>query len=256
MTDRIYRIVSEKWVSTSVGVLALIVCWQVLSLFLHEIVVASPSDTLISLIRLLSDDEFYHSLFLTVYRLFAGILAGSMAGLILGIAAGLNNTLKNILEPFGWVLMSIPPVIVTMLAMLWFGMGSFMVIFIASLLLVPFVYFNALKGMEMVDDNLLSMAKLYKYNFFMLLRHIYLPAISSHVLAGMTIVMGSGIRVVVLAELLGASDGIGFEVVTARSSIEVESIFAWAVVTLLIAACLEYVVLNPIQKRILRWKTI
>lgn len=235
------------------GMLFLAALWSLLALFLHEIVVASPWSTLKALYRMLHTPEFYHSFGKTLFRLMTGITIGCFAGFALGIAAGLSSKIKNMLEPLTWTLMSIPPVIVTMLAMLWFGMGSVMVNFIASLLLSPFVYINTLKGMELVDTGITEMAKVYRYSFLMRLRHIYLPAISAPLLAGMTIVMGSGIRVVVLAELLGANDGIGFSVAMARSSLMIDELFAWAAVALMIAAFLEYCILRPVQNRMLKW---
>lgn len=237
----------------AVGAFALIVFWQILSVFMHEIVVASPVATFKALFRMSGSSYHLDSFLLTLKRLGMGIVIGCLAGFGLGIAAGLNRFVKDVLEPLSWVLMSIPPVIVTMIAMLWFGIGSFMVVFIASLLIAPFVYINTVKGMEMVDDRLIEMADVYGFSLFMKLRHVYLPAIVSPVLAGMTIVMGSGVRVVVLAELLGANDGVGFSVAAARSSLMIDELFAWAVATLIVAAFLEYAVLKPVQDYLLRW---
>lgn len=236
-----------------IGALLVLAAWGTLSFFLHEIVVASPANTFKAIVRMLQTPEFYNSFLVTLGRLMTGIFIGCLFGFVLGILSGLNSIIKNLLEPAVWTLMSIPPVIVTMLAMLWFGMGSMMVNFIASLLLSPFVYINTLKGMELVDTNIIEMARVYKYSFVMRLRYIYIPAISAPLFAGMIIVMGGGIRIVVLAELLGANDGIGFSVGMARSSLMIDELFAWAVVTLCIAAALEYGVLRPVQNRALRW---
>jgi len=252
--QRIKGLLSSNIFSVAIGFICLIAVWSTLSYFLHEIVVASPVATVRAIWRMAQTEMFYSTFFTTFGRLMTGILVGCFIGFILGVIAGLNRFVKDVLEPLVWALMSIPPVIVTMLAMLWFGMGSAMVNFIASLLLSPFVYVNTLKGMEMIDTCILEMAKVYKYSFAMKLRYIYLPAISAPLFAGMTIVMGSGIRVVVLAELLGANDGIGFSVAMARSSLMIDELFAWAVVTLSIAAFLEYVVLRPVQNHLLRWK--
>lgn len=246
---------SRATVVKLIGLLFIFLGWQVATWSLGELAIASPYQTISAFFRMLPGDYFTDNFFVTMKRLFFGVLLGSLLGFFLGIFAGLYDDVRDFLELFIWVLMSVPPVVVTVLAMLWFGMGSTMVVFIVSLMLLPFVYINVLKGMEMVDEKLIEMADIYHYSFIMKLWHLYIPAISSPLLAAMNIVVGNGIRVVVLAELLGAFNGIGFAVGISRSNLEVADLFAWVLATLLVVAFFQYIVLKPAQEYFLRWKT-
>lgn len=238
-----------------IGLLFILCCWQAATWSLGQLAIASPYQTFVAFFSMSLSDYFQDNFLITLRRLFFGIGIGSLVGFFLGISAGLYEDVKNFLELFIWILMSIPPVVVTVLAMLWFGMGSTMVVFIASLMLMPFVYINVIKGMELIDENLMEMTDIYRYSFLMKLWHLYIPAISAPLLAAMSIVTSNGVRVVVLAELLGALDGIGYAISITRSNLEVAELFAWVLATLLVVAFFQYVALKPLQEYFLRWKT-
>lgn len=237
-----------------IGLACLLLLWQLATWSLGELAIASPGQTFRAFFRILPSQFFAENFLVTLKRLFLGAGIGSLAGFLLGILAGLYRDVRDFLELFIWILMSVPPVVVTVLGMLWFGMGSYMVVFIVALMLVPFVYISVVKGMELVDEKLIEMSDIYQYRFSMKLWHLYVPAISAPLLAAMNIVVGNGIRVVVLAELLGALDGIGYAVGITRSNLEVAELFAWVLATLLIVAFFQYIILKPAQTYFLRWK--
>lgn len=245
---------SRATVVRLIGVVVILIGWQAATWSLGELAIASPYQTITTFFTMVPGDYFTDNFFITMKRLFIGVGIGSLIGFSLGILAGLYDDVKNFLEMFIWILMSVPPVVVTVLAMLWFGMGSNMVVFIVSLMLLPFVYINVLKGMELVDETLIEMSEIYHYSFTMKLFHLYIPAISAPLLAAMNIVFGNGIRVVVLAELLGAFDGIGYAIGISRSNLEVAELFSWVLATLLIVAFFQYILLKPAQEYFLRWK--
>ncbi len=236
------------------GLVLLLLLWQIASIFIHEIILASPIDTFLALFKLAGEERFWRASGITAQRMAYGILLGSAAGFVLGVAAGLNERVKYLLEPLRWMVMSISPVIVVMIAMLWFGMGTKMVIVIASILLSPLVYVSTIKGIEAVDEDLVEMARIYGLSFWRKLKHLYFPAITSHLAAAMTIVITASVRMVVLAEVLGTNSGVGYELSFARTDLNTPELFAWVAVTLGFVAIAEFAFLRPLESRLLRWK--
>lgn len=240
---------------TFLGLLLLLGGWQVLSLCTHEILLASPARAISALREMIGTAYFNGHFLITLKRVFFGILFGGVTGFVLGTAAGLNRDIGNILKPFRWILLSISPVVVVVLAMLWFGLGSTMVVFIASVLIMPIVYVNTVKGIEMVDETLVEMAELYEFSLLMRIRDLYTPAIVGPLSAAMVLVICMGVRVVILAELMGANDGIGYAVGTTRSNLDMPQLFAWILVSLGIVSILEFCLLRPIEKHFRRWQS-
>jgi len=236
------------------GVCLFLFAWQALSIFFNEIIIASPTDTLISLIEMLQTVDFWKSVGITIERFGLSLLFGSLTGFVLGLIAGLNKNMRWLFEPFRWSLMTMPPVVVVVVSMIWFGMGSVQTIFVTALLIIPIIYVNTIEGIEAVDASILEMGRVYKADFWMLLKEIYLPGIGGPILAGLTLSAGIGIRIIVLAELLGAYSGIGYEFSLARTNIDTPALFAWIMVCLFLGGFIELGILNPIRQRIMRWK--
>ena len=245
---------SKKFIFSVLGIILLLGVWQIGSFFMHEIIIASPVQAFTALFEMFGMQRFWEASWVTAQRAIAGILLGGIAGFVLGVFAGLNENVKNLLEPMRWMIMSISPVIVVVIAMLWFGMGTQMVIFIAAILLSPIIYVNTIKGIEMVDEKIIEMADVYKFSVFQKLKHVYIPALIGPLSAAMTIVVTAGMRMIVLAEVLGTNAGIGYELSFARTDMNTPELFAWVVVTLVFVGIAEYLIFKPIENYLLRWR--
>ncbi|KAF1694884.1 ABC transporter permease [Pseudoxanthomonas jiangsuensis] len=239
---------------SALGVLALGLAWQLLALRLGPLLMATPLQTLRALVTLMGSEAFLHHAATSLLRVVLGVGLGIATGLALGLLAGRRPRLRALLEPLRWLLMSVPGVIVVVLAMLWFGMGSAMVVFIAVVLLAPGVYVNTLKGLLLVDPGLLEMARVYRFGRWRRLRHVVLPALAPPLCAAFLIATSGGVRLVVMAEVLGAADGAGFALANARSTFDSGELYAWVVLVLGLVALLELGLLRPLQSRLTRWQ--
>jgi len=240
---------------TAAGIVFLIIVWHVLSVVMNSIVLASPLDTFTALLSLAGTRRFWVQLLVSFQRIAAGIIAGGTVGFVLGLLAGLNRTVRQLLETLRWTLMSVPAVVVVVIAMLWFGMGSPMVIFITALLLSPIVYINTVGGLDMVDGKIVEMAHVYGFSRWLTVRHVYIPAVAGPLASAMAVATGMGVRIVILAEVMGAAEGIGHALALTRSTLEIPRLYAWVVVCIGIVGFIEYAVLKPIENRVLRWKS-
>ncbi len=245
---------SKQFIFSVLGVFLLLGLWQLASLTMHEIMIASPIQAFAELFRMFDNIRFWEACGITAQRMVWGILLGGIAGFVLGVIAGLNENVKNLLEPTRWMIMSISPVIVVSIAMMWFGMGTEMVVAIAAFLLSPIVYVNTIKGIEMVDEKVIEMANVYNFSLMQKLRHIYIPALVGPLSAAMTIVITAGMRMIVLAEVLGTNSGIGYEFSFAKTDMNTPQVFAWVIVTLVFVGIVEYAIFKPIENYLLRWR--
>ncbi len=245
---------SKEFVFSVLGIFLLLGLWQLASLTMHEIMIASPVKAFVALLEMFKNQRFWEACSITAQRMALGILLGGTVGFVLGVFAGLNENVKNLLEPTRWMIMSISPVIVVSIAMMWFGMGTEMVVAIAAFLLSPIVYVNTIKGIEMVDEKIVEMANVYNFSLMQKLRHIYIPALVGPLSAAMTIVVTAGMRMIVLAEVLGTNSGIGYEFSFAKTDMNTPQVFAWVIVTLVFVGIAEYMIFKPVENYLLRWR--
>jgi NitT/TauT family transport system permease protein len=239
-----------------IGIIALIGVWQLLSVVFPEVIVPSPEVTMLTLWNLILEGELWTHLWISLKRLLIGLFLGSMVGLCLGIAAGLNRRLRLLLEPARWAVMTIPAVVIAVLGMLWFGMGVTNVIFMTGIIVVPLTYVSALEGVLSVDKKLIEMASVFKVPRRMFLREIYIPGIGAAIMAGLTLTAGIGVRAAILAEFLGAHDGIGYKLSMSWIHLNTPEFFAWILVCFALLGILELAILKPIRNHLMKWKTV
>ncbi len=239
---------------TLAGVAAILIGWQLLSLFVNPAIMASPADTIQALADLAWGSTLWIQLLITLKRLVIGLAVGASVGLVLGIGAGLEWRLRAFLEPLRWVGMTIPVVILAVLAMTWFGLGDFTVMLVVALVVMPTMYVNTVEGVLAIDPRLVEMGRVYRFSRGLLLREIYLPGVASPAIAGLTLATGISVRAVVLAELLAAASGIGHAFARASSLLKTPQLFAWVLVLLVLMAAIEFGVLRPVKRRAMRWR--
>lgn len=238
----------------AVGVLLILLGWHFTAESLGELIIATPQQAFRGMLAILSDPHNRADLWLSLQRIVQSVLLSSISGFVLGLLAGFYPLVRIVLSPLRWLLLSIPPVILVVLSMLWLGMGSAMIIFITLCLLTPSIYVNTEKAVRMIDPNLLEMSHVYRFSVRQRVWHVYIPAIAAPLNAALLLAMYKGVRLVVLAELLGGENGIGYTLAAARSNFDSQQLYGWVLIVLLIVACFEWLLLQPLQRYLTRWQ--
>lgn len=243
-----------SWRWSLLGVVLILAGWEISARQMGPMLMATPMEALRAVGTLVNHPDFWLHARASLLRIATGVGIGCMIGFVLGVLAGQNARLRGLLEPLRWLLMAIPPVVVVVLAMLWFGLGSSMVIFITVLMMAPGMYVNTVKGMQLIDTSLIEMGHVYRFSPWLRLRHVYLPALAAPLTAALLIATCGGVRLVVMAEVLGAESGVGYALANARSTFDSGQLYAWVLLILGLVALLEFLMLQPIQRHLTQWK--
>jgi NitT/TauT family transport system permease protein len=243
-----------RWLFIGSGILFMLLVWQVLSMLFPEFIIASPSATLRALGELASNGSLWKEFGSSLVRLMIGLVGGAVIGVTLGVLAGMNRRLQFFLEPMRWGLMTVPAIVISVLVMLWFGLGSIQVIIMTGIITMPINYVNTLEGMLGIDARILEMARVYKIPPRLRLTNIYLPGIGSSVMAGLTLASGIGVRASILAEFIGGRNGIGHNLFLSWTFLDTPALFAWILTAFALLGLVEFAVLKPIRDHIMRWK--
>jgi NitT/TauT family transport system permease protein len=245
---------TRKTIFIATGIFAMLIVWQILSMIFSEFIIASPAATLVALGSLIANGTLWSEFGYSLGRLVIGLAAGWVIGVSLGILAGLNKRLRAFLEPMRWAVMTVPAIIISVLAMLWFGMGSIQVIFMTGIITMPVSYVSTLEGMLAIDVRITEMASVYKIPSSLKLREIYFPGIGSAVMSGLTLASGIGVRATILAEFIGARNGIGHNLFLSWTFLDTPALFAWILAAFALLGLVEFGILKPIRDHLMRWK--
>lgn len=219
-----------------------------------DLILPSPKDTFIALNSILNDSSMRADILLTIKRALIGFGLAVVVGSILGLVSGLFVTASIMSRPIVTILFGMPPIAWIVLAMMWFGMGDLTVIFTVFIASFPIVFVGALQGTRTIEGDLNQMADSFHLPFSMKLFDLFLPHIFSYIFPAYISALGMSWKIVVMAELLAASDGLGSALAIARSQLETST--ALALVSIMIASLLfiEYLILEPIKKEIEAWR--
>jgi NitT/TauT family transport system permease protein len=236
------------------GTILIIFFWQLLSMRYLSVLVPSPAETLTALKQMLLSGEIASNLRISFERQIAGLLLGVAVGTATGLLAGLRRPLELMMSPLVNSLITIPAVIFVVMAMVWFGMGTVMAVFLVSLLVFPIMHINIVEGFKSIDSNYLQMARVYRVPLKIRLQKIYLPGILHSFLAGISLSVATSIRLTIMAELLGAQDGMGQRIAISRAYLQTDQLFAWVLVLIFIVFILDWLLIRPVNRMANRWK--
>jgi NitT/TauT family transport system permease protein len=236
------------------SILAMLLIWQLLSSLLSQIVIASPGATFKALGIMFTNGELWTQFGYSLGRLLIGLGAGAVCGITMGILAGANYRLRFFLEPMRWTISTVPVIVLAVLAMLWFGIGSLQALFLTGVITTPIVYVNTLEGMLAIDSRIIEMAKVYKIPTRLKMREIYFPGIGSSIMAGLTTASGIAVRASILAEFMGARNGIGQAIFASWSFLNTPELYAWILAAFALMGLVEFGILRPMRDYLMRWK--
>jgi len=240
----------------ALGILLALLLWEWAARATSGLAVAAPVDTLAALSGLWDEPGFLRRhLAISLLRTACGLSLGMAAGLLLGGLAGAWPALRRIFAPLRWALTSVPGVVVVMLAMLWLGMGTPMVAGIVALMAAPTVYVAVLEGLSAVDADLLEMARLYGLPLRLRLGALYLRALAAPLLSAAVLALGGAMRMVILAEALGAGEGLGYLLAVARTNLDTPRLYALALLSMAVVGLAELALIGPVRRFAWRWRT-
>jgi NitT/TauT family transport system permease protein len=178
---------------------------------------------------------------------------GTVLGLGCGLWLALAPTASAILEPYIKAANSMPRVILAPIFALWFGLGIWSKVALAVTLVFFIVFFNVYQGVKEVSPVVLANARMLGANQRQLLRTVYLPSATSWVFSSLHTSVGLAFVGAVVGEYLGSARGVGYLILQAEGTFDVNTVFAGIVVLTAFALLLDGIV-GKLEKRLMKWQ--
>ncbi len=173
---------------------------------------SQPSAIAATLVEQLRTGELMANLSVSLGEFVVGFGMAVVIGIALGMLAGWYRPLEYALDPFIWFLYSAPLIAFYPLFVMWLGLGPRTVIAISFLLALPPIMTNTLSGIKHVDAEMVRAARSFGAGHRDLFFKVVLPASVPMVMAGLRLGIGRALTGVVIAELFGATAGLGFSI--------------------------------------------
>ncbi|BBZ60849.1 ABC transporter permease [Mycolicibacterium monacense] len=211
--------------------------------------VSSPAAVLERLGSLIRTGELWPHLTQTLLEVALGLLIGVPLGAVLGVALGFSTILGGWLLPYMMALYSLPRVVLAPLFIIWFGVGLISKVTMVVTMVVFVVFYNVYQGVQEIDRDLLDVAKSLRASRLQTLRWIVVPSLVPWLITGLRLSIGIALIGAVIAELIAASQGLGYYIKYSSNLLDVTGVFAGLAVITVVAIALEQL-LKRIERRV------
>jgi ABC-type nitrate/sulfonate/bicarbonate transport system permease component len=183
--------------------------------------------------------------------LFLAIIVGWALGLLMGAYRRIFGPLMG---AFTSIIQAVPAISWILLAVLWMSSVEVRIGFITFMISVPFFIIAVYEGIRDMDKDVLEAVEQFRPSKFQTLRILLLPQSIVSLMTAMRSTAAMTLKIMVLAELLGANNGIGRAMGTAQANFQIDVVFAWTVI--LIAANFAVIkLIDLLERAVLRWRT-
>ncbi|NUB28335.1 ABC transporter permease [Azospirillum brasilense] len=215
-----------------------------------------PAAVLSVLVREAADGALFHHLGITLARMAAAFVIAMSIGSALGILLGRSATADRLFGLWLTVFLNIPALVVIVLAYVWFGLTEAAAVGAVAVNKIPNVVVVLREGTRAIDEQYVEMARTFRMARSDMLRHVLLPQLTPYFAAAARSGLALIWKIVLVVELLGRSDGVGFQIHLFFQMFDVAGILAYTVAFVAVVQLLELCVLQPVEQRLTRWRPV
>lgn len=212
----------------------------------------APLDVWRAARQLAAIDELWIHVQVSTERVFQGFVWGAAIAIGLGLVVGLSRLADELLNPTIQAVRAIPSLAWVPLFVLWMGIGEEPKVTLIALGVFFPVFTNLVAGIRQIDRKLIEAATAYGYRRISLAWEVILPASLPSLFAGLRLGLAQGWLFLVAAELIGASQGLGFLLLDGQNSGRAD-IIVMSIIFLAVVGKLTDALLQLLERRLLRW---
>jgi NitT/TauT family transport system permease protein len=247
-------LISLKKILPSLSLLALLLIWQVLATCLNSNNLPAPLVVGNVLWQGCLNGQIPYHLGATMLRLIVSFSIAMLLGCGLGILLGRNKKLDSFFDNWLVIFLNIPALVTIILCYVWFGLTEVAAILAVVINKLPNVIVTIREGARALDQDLLEMARSYRFGRRKTLLHVVWPQLYPYVMGATRTGLALVWKIILVVELLGRSNGVGFQLYSFFQLFDVASLLAYTIAFVAIIQLLELLVLKPLDAKAQRWR--
>jgi NitT/TauT family transport system permease protein len=240
--------------TAAVSLLALCLIWAVAANTWPSRAFPSPAQVWQVLAADTASGELPFHLGMTLARVAAAYVVAMLVGSAIGILLGTHRRADQFFSPWIVLFLNIPALVVVVLAYIWFGLNEAAAIGAVAVNKIPNVIVTMREGARALDPRFDEMATVYRFGALDLIRHVLLPQLQPYFAAASRSGIALIWKIVLVVELLGRSNGVGFQIYLYFQLFDVAAILAYTLAFVAIMLVIELLVVQPLERHASRWR--
>ncbi|WP_036262503.1 ABC transporter permease [Methylocapsa aurea] len=236
------------------SLLLLLLVWELGSKIAGARLLPAPFEVLVVIGSEARSGALFINLAATLGRVAASFALAMGLGTALGMLMGRNKTIDNLCDPWLIVLLNLPALVIIVLAYIWVGLNEVAAIGAVALNKLPNTAATVREGARAFDASLDEMARVFAMPLRTRIRHVFLPQLAPYLAAATRSGLSLVWKIVLVVELLGRPNGVGFEIGIAFQLFDVTRLLAYALPFVGLMLTIETFVVQPIERHVSRWR--
>jgi len=236
------------------SVIVLVLLWHAAATLAPSRALPPPSDVLLFVAGDLRAGDMLANIGVTLWRVFASFTVAMTLGSAIGVALGRSRAADRALDTWVVVLLNTPALVITVLCYVWLGLTEVAAIVAVALNKIPNVVVILREGARALDPALDEMSAVYRFSFRTRLRHVLIPQLAPYTMAAARSGLALVWKIVLVVELLGRPNGVGFAISYYFQLFDVRAILGYSMVFTIVMLAIELLVLQPLEVHARRWR--
>ena len=228
--------------------------WQGLAVYLNDNSLPTPATVAVVLWQETVSGQLPYHLGITLFRLVVSFTIAMLLGCAIGIVLGRNKQLDAFFDNWLVIFLNIPALVTIILCYVWFGLVESAAILAVVINKLPNVVVTIREGTRTLDQDLLEMARCYHFGRRKTFIHIIWPQLHPFVMGATRSGLALIWKIILVVELLGRSNGMGYQLHLFFQLFDVASILAYTIAFVTVIQLIELVILKPLDKKAQRWR--
>ncbi|MCG6658191.1 ABC transporter permease subunit [Halomonas campisalis] len=234
----------------------LVAVWSIAAWWIDSSLLPSPLAVFQTLQSAAVSGELQRHLAITLQRVAISFALAMALGTLIGLCMGRSPLTNALLDPLLVLLLNLPALVVIILLYVWFGLIEVAAVMAVVINKIPNVAVTMREGARSLDLRLEQMASVYRFSAWQRLTHVWMPQLFPYLMAATRGGLALIWKIVLVVELLGRSDGIGFQLHMAFQVFDVASLLAYSLAFIAVVQLIELTVLQPMERRASRWRSV
>lgn len=232
----------------------LLLVWQVLAMVMTNRLFPTPIEVAFHLYELATQGPLIPDLIKTLLRAAVAFTVSMVAGTVIGIVIGRMPMVDQLFS--GWLVvgLNLPAIVVAIVLYIWLGLTEFALVLAVVLNKAPLVIVTVREGVRSFSRDFEELGRAFRMPLHRRLRLIFVPQLMPFVLAAARTGLSLIWKIVLVFEVLGSDGGVGYRVAVLFQFFDMEGILAYTTAFILVVLAIEYGVMRPFERRILRWR--
>jgi len=234
--------------------LAFLALWQGSALYINNHTLPTPNTVALVFWQACVSGQLPFHLGVTLLRLFVSFSIAMLLGSAIGIVLGRHKKLDAFFDNWLVIFLNVPALVTIILCYVWFGLIESAAILAVVINKLPSVIVTIREGARSLDQDLLDMAHSFCFSQRKTLTHVIWPQLHPFVMAATRSGLALIWKIILVVELLGRSNGMGYQLHLFFQMFDVASILAYTIAFVGVIQLIELLILKPLDRKALRWR--